>query len=290
MDNNGIIQPEELKFQWSKYSKTPNLKREPLPDEPPTCTPTHTYWANWNSSNGQWEGLTQLEWNQTAGYNHYMDVDNCDPLSLYCDKYPAGCGPVAMGMIMHYYQKPVNYVFGGNTITIDYGLMPPDINPLSVNCSYPTASQLEVSRLIKYVAGKYGTKICTALFGGTSFVYVFPNKIMQTFGDWGYSNSGDKIDYSDGPNYSRLKSNLKLLKPVIFYGSSCDLCLWDAHYWLAEGLHQYIDITCSTHQWLYMNWGWGGQDNGWYTLTTSYTGNGTTYDNAGMRIIVDITP
>lgn len=39
-----------------------------------------------------------------------------------------------------------------------------------------------------------------------------------------------------------------------------------------------------------LNWGWSGYDNGWYVLSSGYTGGGVTYNNANMKIVVDITP
>jgi len=41
---------------------------------------------------------------------------------------------------------------------------------------------------------------------------------------------------------------------------------------------------------VYINWGWGGYDNGWYGISSDYTLDGTTYNNAHMKIIVDIKP
>lgn len=290
MDKNDIKQSENIKFQWAKYlepvNTASNFKKEPI--YTPTCPATNNIWASWNSSTNCWEGFTLLQWNQTSGFNYYMDEDNCDPnLSVYCNKYPSGCGPVAIGMIMHYYKKPNSFIFEGFDTAINYGAMPTQISPYNVICTAPTYEQKEISRFLKYVAGKYGHKIC---FLG-SFVYMYPDDIIKTFGDWAYSNSGEKIDYYADPNHLRLIENLKLRKPVIFYGSSCDVCLWDAHYWICEGLHEYVDNLCSTYRWVYMNWGWGGTDNGWFILSSSYTtSNGITFDNANMKVILDITP
>jgi hypothetical protein len=291
LDSHKIGQDEKIKFQWDKYlEENSSLKYEPI--DTPTCPSTNTYWRSWNSSTSEWGGFTQLEWNQSGGFNYYMDEDNCNPYWTYYDRFPVGCGPVAMGMLMHYYQKPYNFIFENNYRIINYGLMPNSISPGNVNCSDIQDPYEEVAALLRNVSGKYGHKVPCLI---NANVYVYPNDIVQTFSDWGYSNSGDKIGYYDNPNHTRLISNLKQNKPVIFYGSNCDLCYSNAHYWVCEGLHENVDNLCSTYRWVYMNWGHGGANDGWFVLSNQFTvvdyeGNSFTYDNAHMKIYVDITP
>lgn len=295
MDNHQIKQSKKIKFQWGKYLNSSvnskNLKN--LPIDTGRCPVSSETWATWNPSTNQWGGFSLLEWNQTAGFNYYMPFDDCDPHSYYCNKYPSGCGPVAIGMVMKYYNKPSSFLFNGNNRTLNYNIMPLKIEPSSVNCDNPTDNQKEVATLLRYVSGKYAKLMCFSIslpfyYSSKSETALFPNKIAQTFSDWGYLSPGNKIDYSS--NINRLIDNLKLREPVIFLGSSCDVCFWNAHIWLCEGLKESHDELCSTYAWVYMNWGWGGYDNGWYGISSDYTLNGTTYNNAHMKIIVDIKP
>jgi hypothetical protein len=295
MDEHEIKQSKKVKFQWEKYlnSSTNSKNIKNLPVDTGGCPVSNDIWATWNPNTSQWEGFSLLKWNQTAGFNYYMPIDDCDPQSYYCNKYPSGCGPVAIGMVMKYYNKPNSFLFNGINRTLNYNIMPSEIEPSSVNCSNPTDSQKEVATLLRYVSGKYAEMWCFSLsvpfyYTSESATALYPNKIAQTFSDWGYSSPGNKIDYSS--NITRLTDNLKLRQPVIFSGSSCDVCFWDAHIWLCEGLKESHDELCSTYAWVYMNWGWGGVDNGWYGISSDYTLDGTTYNNAHMKIIVDIKP
>jgi len=295
MDSHKIKQSKRIKFQWEKYlSSSENSKYfKNLPIDTGRCPVTSDIWASWNPSTNQWEGFTLLKWNQTAGFNYYMPFDDCDPHSYYCNKYPSGCGPVAIGMVMQYYNKPNSFLFNGINRTLNYDIMPSKIESYSVNCNNPTDNQKEVATLLRYVSGKYAEMWCFSLsvpfyYTSESATALYPNKIAQTFSDWGYSNPGSKIDYSS--NITRLIDNLKLRGLVIFSGSSCDVCFWNAHVWLCEGLKESHDELCSTYAWVYMNWGWGGYDNGWYGISSDYTLDGTTYNNAHMKIIVDIKP
>jgi len=223
MDKNSIKQDDKIKYQWEKHLRikknASNLKKEPI--STPFCPSSNTYWATYHPETYSYEGLTNLKWGQTSGYNYYMPYDNCDPLSYYCNKYPAGCGPVAIGMLMHYYKKPNDFIFYGEQRVIGYHLMPQIIYYSNVNCNYPNSGQEELAALLRFVSGKHADLWCFSVslpfyYSGKSVTALYTDKIIQTFGDWGYSNSGDKIDYYENPNHTRLIQNLKQRKPVIF--------------------------------------------------------------------------
>ncbi len=254
MDKKNIIQSDALKSEWDKYaiSLLSHSKNEPI--DPTGCTESDHIWAG---SDGK--GITGLKWGQTAGFNHFMPADLCEPSDYYCNKYPSGCGPVAIGMVMKHYQRPVNYTINGTTKTANYSIMPNSIYWGGVNCSDPTSAQKETASLLTYASGKYAQLWCFEVsvpfyYSTKSATALPPNKIQQTFADFGFSNSGSKIDYSS--NIQRLIDNLKLRKPVIFIGSNCDICFWNMHIWLCEGLKEHISESCSIYHWLYMNWGW----------------------------------
>ncbi len=291
MDNNNIFQSDAIKYEWIKYlsDSLNHLKNEP-PDPGGGCTVTYNIWAYPGNNN---LGFTGLKWGQTAGFNHYMAPDYCEPHDYFCNKYPAGCGPVAIGMIMKYYQRPINYNANGTNKTAIYNIMPDSIYWGYVNCANPSIDEKEIASLLRYASGKYAQLWCFTVavpfyYSSKSATALHPNKIKQTFADFGYSNSGNKIDYSG--NFDRLIDNLKLRKPVIFSGSNCDICFWNAHIWLCEGLKEYVSETCSVYDCVFMNWGWNALDNGWYGLSNSYAGGGTVFNNANMKIVVDIKP
>lgn len=121
--------------------------------------------------------------------------------------------------------------------------------------------------------------------------------------DWGYSN-----DTFDPINVSVVKNDIVAGRPVILSGGT--------HQWVANGVRQFTVFMCqenpeqedppiesrnppvATQGWvevlsytfLYMNWGWGGYDNDWYS---SYAWNpvnsGTNY-SSNMRALTGIHP
>lgn len=88
--------------------------------------------------------------------------------------------------------------------------------------------------------------------------------------------------------------------PLIFWGSTCLLCLNDYHIWVCDGLeeHNYSEFSCETKQcnewsysFLHMNWGWEHDpDNfdGWYSFG-AYNPDGLDY-NSNLHIMNGIRP
>ena len=300
MDANNIKQSKGIAAEWKKYEKGEmQLKNYQEDGEGGNesggvyCTPSSEIWAIWDNNINDWTGVTGLTWNQTAGYNYYSHPDYCGPLANYCNKFPAGCGPVAIGMVMRYYQRPISFSFSGTQRTANYGVMPSGID--GIDCSAPTTAVEETAALLNGAAGKYAFDVCTSVnfwpfyTHSESSTALYPWNISQTFSDFGYSSPGNKIDYSSNKN--RLISNLKAHQLVIFSGSTCDVCLWNAHIWFCEGLKETISMQCVINDEVYMNWGWGGSDNGWFGVSNSFnTDHHGTYNNANMKIIVDIKP
>ena len=223
-------------------------------------------------------------WSQGTGYNYYCsNRSGCD-----CGKASIGCGPVAMGQVLKYYGKQV--LINGTIFTQnDFATMPQYI-PYS--CS-PSANELKIASLLR----KIGSDLNADYFLATNCqtVVLTPSNIVSLFNAIGYTSSEVKF-FS---NIDKVEAELKNNRPVILYGSNCDICIWNAHIWVLDGMQKsfwydevtryddygnsWIDCVLNTNVAYQMNWGWGGNgDSGWYTLY-NFNGNGTNYNNANMK-------
>ncbi len=98
----------------------------------------------------------------------------------------------------------------------------------------------------------------------------------------------------DNYSFTTLVSEISANRPVILTAfdqhTSAELCFFNwclipatygnGHCWVADGYQTFTQNTCGTiseYDMIDMNWGWGGQSNGWYS-STSWTPSGTSYN------------
>ncbi len=207
------------------------------------------------------------EWGQEAPYN-----------SLVPNNYPAGCVPVAMGQIMRYHKKPAGYNWEGMA---DY---------YSFYDSAP-----EVARLLKDI----GTKVKISYTPDGSGAKI--SDAQKAFKSYGYSDA-KIIDH----NIFTVENNL--CQKLAVYGRGENPSTGKGHAWVYSGFDYKEDIFYYTllvpvedptsssyfkYKWeetelekemagymvskrkLYINWGYYGLYNGWYSdHDISYTGSG----------------
>ncbi|WP_031526425.1 Spi family protease inhibitor [Dyadobacter crusticola] len=87
-------------------------------------------------------------WNQSGSIKYYSTSDN----GCTCQRRAAGCGPVAMGMVMRYHQYPSNVTLccNGNCFVPDYPSMPRD---LDIDCNFPSTTGRNQRALLTRIAG-----------------------------------------------------------------------------------------------------------------------------------------
>ena len=205
--------------------------------------------------------LIQSNWQQDNHYNDSCPTEN-GLLTL------AGCGPIAMGQVMRYYQFPANK---------DWANMP-------YNYATPTTAQF-----LREIGDN-----CYVLYGlsqSTTNLSLVKNALNY----YGYNAN---MDYH---NKSRVISCLNQNRPVIMRGTITTSIGTGEHQWVASGYmggsyftryELYVMDTPTTiscpysfdtnygiiQDHIYMNWGWGPN-----------TGNGFYYDN-GNEIVPGTNP
>lgn len=200
------------------------------------------------------DNFVMSTWNQSPGYNE------CFPLLKNGELAAAGCGPVAAGQVMRYFEHPASF---------DWDAMP---------LNYPTRT---TSQLLRDIADRSDAEYEE---DGTTTKL---ENIAKTLKSYGYS-----VSHPSSP--SPIIANCEDKKPIITRGNKPNTDI--GHAWIISG----IDYTTDYHRYelwtfmlpnkfekfpqdylpnyyrtdlQYMNWGWGGIQNGFLLTPLDFTEN-----------------
>lgn len=173
-------------------------------------------------------------------YNKYMPRGYDIIGTCHYGKKPAGCGTVAMAQIMRYWKFPPQYEW--------------DEMPCQISSSTPVYQADYIAHLYKD-CGEANNMHYLSCSG--SFTTV--EDLTDGFNSFQYTNAERKrkgiICKKQWQNY--IRSNLDLGRPIVYRGDKCDVCL-SKHIWNISGY--------GSGNYFYCNWGWGGNEDGWYRL------------------------
>ncbi|WP_242085480.1 C10 family peptidase [Aestuariivivens sediminis] len=230
----------------------------------------------------QVDPLLTTTWNQTCSYNDYMPILDCTAGCYYNQRAYAGCVPIAIAQVMKFYNHPISYNWSdmansfGTTTTAAFIK---DIHDaITVNFQ-----GVEVSA-INYDCD--GTGVSTDYDTASIFTDHF-----------GYS-SAIRSNY----DHETVKQQLRWNRPVILSGGK-DEGWWifhnyaHGHMWVCDGFRRnkicmfddYGNLIGSIgYLYFHMNWGWGGDENGWYAFNNFNPGD-SSY-NYEVKMIYNINP
>ena len=255
----------EMKQEWESFS----TQRLVEPDDPNDC----------DNEFEQVGPLLSTTWNQRCGFNDFMPTMSCN---VPCGHAYAGCVPVAIAQVMRFHEYPTNYNWSnmpnnsGSTTTAS--LINDIHNAITVNIfgnEYPAVS---------YSCDGTGVDKDYNTAG------VFTNK-------FGYSTANQ-----GAYNSETVKQQLRWKRPVILGGGRND-GWWifndytDGHMWVCDGFRRtkscmFDDygnlIGAVGYLYFHMNWGWGGNENGWYAFNNFNPGNNTF--NYQVKMVYNIKP
>lgn len=284
MIENGTLPTAEINNQWALIAPSLNLYFVDNDGNPIHYTPIAivneitTYEVYGPFLTTRWDQrLSNIPSYPHIRYNNFVRHKNCSD-SLVT---PAGCVAVAMGQIMKYYNHPNIY---------NINSMPNVVNNLNWN----TNEAKNIARLMKDIGEKVNMNYSCNSSGASS----------QTARNAFVNNYSYNASNLSPINKSVLIQNLKTLKPVYLRGcrekkivctpkkvigkwtiGKTKYAYTQCHAWVADGCEE-INITRefedgSTYtstmtNYISMNWGWGGSDNGFYhylTIDDSVWGN-----------------
>ena len=196
------------------------------------------------------ENFVKSTWAQEPGYN------DCFPFKTF-KKAPAGCGPVAVGQVMRYFEHPK---------TFDWAAMP-------LNSPTYTTSEF-LFTIAEKLNARYSDTETTTFFEDS-------NTLLRSYGYF----------TTQGTDVSTIENNCKSKIPVLTRGIRSGAS--SGHSWVISGIESkmyynryelwtfkerdkftryddYLGEYTKINNY-YMNWGWGGRQNGYYLTPLNYT-------------------
>jgi len=203
--------------------------------------------------------MLKTTWNQSIYYNTY-----CPGGSV------TGCVATAMAQIMKYWNYPSRGTGSYSYTDMPYGKLSADFTATSYNWSAMTnaltsssttvqknAVALLMSQLGISVATQYGTT------GSASWVLQLDNPggpcAQSAYVNYfGYNSSTilgvKKANYTSATWIAMMKNDLNAGRPIQYEGFGTE----GGHTWVCDGYNMFSLF--------HMNWGWGGVDNGYFSI------------------------
>lgn len=208
----------------------------------------------YNSTQSSAGPLCTTTWNQSPFYNAL-----CPGGSV------TGCVATAMAQIMKYWNYPATGT-GSSSYTSTYGTLSADYGSTTYNWNnMPNALtgpnndvavlnyQCGVSVEMNYSPSGSGAWVCSfdnPVCAQNSYINYFKYDATTIQGL-------DRSNYDDATWIGMMKSDIDLGRPIQYVG-------WDPN----EGGHTWVCDGYDQNDYLHMNWGWGGQANGYYYVNT----------------------
>jgi hypothetical protein len=234
--------------------------------------------------------LVQSTWNQSPFYNAMC------PGGTGANQAVTGCVATAMAQIMRYWNYPTTgtgsssycdctaqgYSDNYGTLSANYGATTYNWAnmPLNIGSSNADVALLNfhcgVSVDMDYDPAGSGAYVITAenpICAQNSYVTYFkydPTTIKGLV----------RSNYTDTAWTNLLKNDLNIGRPIQYAGD--DPVQGDGHTWVCDGYDQ--------NDFFHMNWGWGGDDNGYFLINNLLTTNGGFNPSADHEAIFGIVP
>lgn len=205
--------------------------------------------------------LGNNKWDQTKYYNDLCPAD-ASGNAAYGGHAAAGCGAVVMGQVMRYWRYPSTGT-GSHSYSCNYGTLSANFGattyhyenmPDRLTTSYHPDSCVEAVATLLYHCGvavnmNYGPAASVAnsnrIVSALSTYFSYPTTIHYI----------ERGSLSSAVWLSYLKGELDEGAPFMYGGSGN----YGGHVWTCDG---YRD-----DDYFHFNWGWSGQQNGYYALT-----------------------
>lgn len=203
------------------------------------------------------DALIKTTWNQGVPFNNLCPM-------LDGKRCITGCVATAMAQVMKYWRWP-NHGYGSVTYTDTYGCKQELSQNLSAN-NYNWDNMLDT-----YTAGNYSTAQANAVAtlmrdcGYAVHMQYAPDAssanvdplIMANY--FHYSSAAKErfsYAYPEEMWHEFIRQDLLAQRPVLYSGRNDD-----------DGGHQFILDGFDTSGYYHVNWGWGGNKDGWFILT-----------------------
>ncbi len=197
------------------------------------------------------ESLTnQIRWNQGNGWNALCPEDDAGPGGhVY-----AGCVATAMGIVMKYWNYPIqgSGSYGYTPSGYDYQFA--DYENTTYFWSYMEDNRPNYySALLQYHLG-ISVDMMYSPGGSGAYSHDVPYALENYFGYSSNIEFIERYDYNDSEWITILQNQLDQAKPMYYSGCS------------NTGCHAFVCDGYDTDNYFHFNFGWGGSNNGFYLL------------------------
>ncbi len=233
---------------------------------------------------GPWETVDTIgtkiraRWGQGAPYNAGCFTLNGHKQAL------AGCNAIAVAQIMYHHAFPANYTYDGITYYFDWPL---------IKGNSTINSTMEAAPMVANLIVMLNKPTNLGAHYGVDDTYVeginMP-ETRETFRNFGYSSAPTVRDYS----VSDIRSSLSNNRPVIISGFRnriiFDIFPVDGHVWVIDAAitqrswHETVEegvLIAAYYNYrdlFHYNWGYNGEDNGYFLADVFGRDEGTIYD------------
>lgn len=229
------------------------------------------------------EPLLTSRWNQYPYYNVLCPADNHSSNG----HTSAGCAAVAMGQILRYWRYPVqgvgshSYVCDNSDMGLGYG----NYGTLSVNFAATTydydnmpdtlsasssAAEINAVATLLYHCG-VSTNTAYGVINSSTSLSVVDDAFRDYF-DYDDPQHIYRSVFAETDWLNRLKNELNLHRPIFYTGAG------------AATMHAFVCDGYDDQNFFHMNWGWGGNADGFYLLS-NLSPNINTYNTAQTAIV-----
>ncbi len=266
ISENKIEADETIQTEWNKIlSGQPNLK----------------------SAQNSVAPLIQTKWNQSPFFNDFCPVDY-----NYNERTVTGCPATAMAQIMKYWKYPQKG-FGFHSYKSDkYGTLSANFSSAFYDWDKMPNILNEANESIATLMYHCGVAVEMDYGVDGSSGYVIESKspkkhcveyALKTY--FGYASTIQGItrsSFSDSQWILKLKAELDAGRPIQYAG-------------FGQGGHTFVCDGYDNNNFFHMNWGWGGEYDGYYNLNalnpgTGGTGAGAGEYNSGQQALIGIKP
>ncbi|PID31208.1 MAG: hypothetical protein CR982_00075 [Candidatus Cloacimonadota bacterium] len=220
-----------------------------------------------DSKNGSIEPLVETKWDQNPIYNMYCPMINGDQAVV-------GCVATAMAQILRYWNFPnhgigsktyTDYQGCGQTLSANFGDATYDWSkmPLMLTNGNSDEEKHHVAQICYHLGVSVSMMYGTAASGGSgAYSWDVPGALENYFNFNSSISFKEKSYYSNSEWISKLKNELNEDRPLYYSGYG------------EVGGHAFVCDGYQPTDHFHFNWGWSGQNDGYYYLDNLAPGSG----------------
>lgn len=238
--------------------------------------------------------LMTTQWDQAPYYNKHCPYDYTNSMNTY-----TGCVATAMAQVMKYWNHPAtgwgshSYTAGGyGTLSVDFGATTYQWDSMPDNLGWWSDSvQVAAVATLMYHAGvavemNYGTDGSGAqVISYGSPTYPCSENALRSYFKYSPMLRGvSKAEYSDSEWKAILVNELANGRPILYAGFD------------ATSGHAFVFDGYDGQGMFHVNWGWGGYQDGYYTVDSlspgvgGIGGNATYTFNVNNQAVIGVEP